>query len=250
MVIKLKELNDKARHPKILDKYSPWLSKFQWCGEENYLEFPGQYTGDSCPIQSEHIKIIKFDEKILIFHSLRMPIKIKIYGSNGQTYPYLVKYGDDMRQDERIQHIFHHMSDLLKSDEKCRNHRLNIKGYRVVPINVFCGFLSFVEHTTSIFELVRQGLEKKIGSADKIDECRQEYMKFLKVHSIGEKDQNNIHLYGRSILNYNRTQVLISPFCCISSTVTFPFQFPRSSTTFGIWNTKYLTMSLNLRCLS
>lgn len=228
-----------------LARYSPWLTKFQWCGEENYLELPGQYTGGSCPIQSEHIKIIKFDEQIKIFTSLRMPIKIRIYCSDGKTYPYLVKYGEDMRQDERIQQIFHHMSDLLKSDEKCRNHQLSINGYRVIPINVFCGILSFVEHTVSMFDLVRQGLEKKEGSAAKMDECRQEFLKFLKVHSIGEKDQNNVHLYGRSIVNYSRIQVN-SPF----PITKFIFQFSifhtqcsRLSTIFGIWSTNYLRIS-------
>lgn len=190
-----------------LARYSPWLTKFQWCGEENFLELPGQYTGDSCPTLSDHIKIIKFDEKINIFTSLRMPVKIKIYCSNGKTYPFLVKYGEDLRQDERIQQIFHHMSDLLKSDEKCRNHQLCIKGYQVVPINTFCGILSFVEHTTSMYDLIRNGLAKKDGNAAKMDECRQEFMRFLKVHSIGEKEQHNIHLYGRSILKYSRMQV-------------------------------------------
>lgn len=204
MVFKIKTVQSENTE---LARYSPWLTKFQWCGEESFLELPGQYTGDTCPIPSDHIKIIKFDEKIRIFTSLRMPIKIKIYCSNGKTYPYLVKYGEDMRQDERIQQIFHHMSDLLKSDEKCRNHQLNIAGYRVVPINTFCGILSFVEHTTSMYDLIRLGLERKEGTAATMDECRQEFMKFLKVHSIGEKDQNNNHLYGRSILKYSRSQV-------------------------------------------
>ncbi|KAJ6648931.1 DNA-dependent protein kinase catalytic subunit [Pseudolycoriella hygida] len=191
-----------------LARYSPWLTKFQWCGEENYLELPGQYSGDTCPIPSDHIKIVKFDERIQIFTSLRMPIKIKIYCSNGKTYSFLVKYGEDMRQDERIQQIFHHMSGLLKLDEKCRNHQLKIKGYQVVPISTFCGILSFVEHTTSMFEFVKNGLIRKEGNANKMEECRQEFLKFLKVHSIGERDQHNIHLYGRSILNYSRMQVI------------------------------------------
>lgn len=204
VITKLKSTQSESTE---LVKYSPWLTKFQWCGEENYLELPGQYTGDSCPNPSDHIKIIKFDEKIKIFSSLRMPIKIRIYCSNGKSYPYLVKYGEDIRQDERIQQIFHHMSDLLKSDEKCRNHQLNIKGYRVVPMNTFCGIISFVEHTVSMYDLVKQSLERKVGSAVVMDECRQEFIKFLKVHSIGETDQNNIHLYGRSILKYNRVQV-------------------------------------------
>lgn len=190
-----------------LVRYSPWLAKFTWCGEDNHLELPGQYTGDRYPIQSEHIKIIKFDEKMHVFTSLRMPIRIKIYCSNGKTYLYLVKYGEDMRQDERIQQIFHHMSDILKSDEKCRNQRLSIEGYRVIPISTVCGILSFVEHTTSIYDLVRNGMQRKEGNARKMDECRQEFLQFLKIHSIGEKDQGNAHLYGRSVLKYSRMQV-------------------------------------------
>lgn len=195
-----------------LARYSPYLSKFQWCGEEAHLELPGQYSGDRCPILSEHIKIIKFDEKITIFKSMRMPIRIKIYCSNGKTYQYLVKYGEDMRQDERIQQIFHHMGGLLNADEKCRNHQLNIKGYRVVPISTYCGILSFVEHTMPMHDFIRQSLERKEGSAAKMDECRDKFIRFVKVHSIGEKDQNNMHLYGRSIMNYDRNQVIVSDF--------------------------------------
>lgn len=190
-----------------LARYSPWLTKFQWCGEENHLELPGQYTGDSCPNVSDNIKIVKFDDKITIFTSLRMPIKLKIYCSNGRSYTFLVKYGEDLRQDERIQQIFYHMSGLLKSDERCRSHQLTIKGYLVVPITTFCGILSFVEHTTSMYDLVRHALEKREGSTAKMDQCRQEYLQFIKMHSLGEKEQNNIHWYGRSILKYSRTQV-------------------------------------------
>ncbi|KAG4079582.1 hypothetical protein HA402_014371 [Bradysia odoriphaga] len=191
-----------------LARYSPYLAKFQWCGEDNHLELPGQYTGNSCPIVSEHIKIIKFDEKMTIFKSMRMPIKIKIYCSNGKTYPYLVKYGEDMRQDERIQQIFHHMSGLLRADEKCRSHQLSIHGYQVVPISTCCGILSFVEHTMPMFDLIRHSLERKEGNANKMDQCREEFYKFVRVHSIGEKNQNNIHLYGRSIMNYSRAQIV------------------------------------------
>ncbi|XP_037038023.1 DNA-dependent protein kinase catalytic subunit-like isoform X2 [Bradysia coprophila] len=192
-----------------LVRYSPYLAKFQWCGEDNLLELPGQYTGNNCPNTSEHIKIIKFDEKITIFKSMRMPIRINIYCSNGKTYPYLVKYGEDMRQDERIQQIFHHMSGLLRADEKCRNHQLTIKGYQVVPISTCCGILSFVEHTMPMFDLTSHGLERKEGNAKaKLDQCRLDFDKFLRVHSIGEKNQNNIHLYGRSVMNYSRTQII------------------------------------------
>lgn len=190
-----------------LVNYSPWLAKFRWCGEENCLELPGQYTGDRCPILSDHIKIIKFDEKIRIFTSLRMPIKLKIYCSNGKSYPFLVKYGEDMRQDERIQQIFSHMTEQLKLDERCRNHQLNIKGYSVVPITSYCGILSFVEHTESMYELLGRSLEKMEGNANKIRECREEFLKFLKHHSIGKKNQSGMHWYGQSIMNYSRTQV-------------------------------------------
>ncbi|KAG4073019.1 hypothetical protein HA402_009438 [Bradysia odoriphaga] len=191
-----------------LARYSPYLAKFHWCGDDNHLELPGQYTGNSCPIVSEHIKIVKFDEKVAIFNSMRMPIKIKIYGSNGKTYPYLVKYGDDMRQDERIQQIFHHMSGLLRADEKYRSHQLSIQGYQVVPISTCCGILSFVEHTMPMIDLIKHSLERKEGNANRIGQCREEFYKFVRVHSIDKKNQDNIHLWGRSVMKYSRSQII------------------------------------------
>ncbi|KAG4076213.1 hypothetical protein HA402_014762 [Bradysia odoriphaga] len=204
----LSNLKPKQSNNTELARYSPYLAKFHWCGDDNHLELPGQYTGNSCPIVSEHIKIVKFDEKVAIFNSMRMPIKIKIYGSNGKTYPYLVKYGDDMRQDERIQQIFHHMSGLLRADEKCRSHQLSIQGYQVVPISTCCGILSFVEHTMPMIDLIKHSLERKEGNANRIGQCREEFYKFVRVHSIDKKNQDNIHLWGRSVMKYSRNQIV------------------------------------------
>lgn len=133
-----------------LDLYSPWLTQYHACTRLDCIELPGQYTGRTPPNLSKMIKIIKFDNNLEIFNSLRKPIKLTVLCSDGKTRNFLVKYGEDLRQDERIQQLQTIMSEQLKSDRKCRQQNLSVRTYNVIPLNVNCGIISWIENTDSI----------------------------------------------------------------------------------------------------
>jgi DNA-dependent protein kinase catalytic subunit len=109
-----------------INNYSTWFSStFQ---QQNRildkssireLEIPGQYTSKKKPLLEHHIKIVGFDEKLLVLHSLRLPKRITIRGHDENDYRFLVKGGEDIRQDQRIEALFSIMNDLYDNDPNC-----------------------------------------------------------------------------------------------------------------------------------
>lgn len=83
------------------------------------LEIPGQYTSKRKPLLEHHIKIVGFDEKLLVLHSLRLPKRITIRGHDENDYRFLIKAGEDIRQDQRIEALFSIMNDLYDNDPNC-----------------------------------------------------------------------------------------------------------------------------------
>lgn len=63
--------------------------------------------------------------------SVRKPIRITIIGNDAKEYLYLVKFGEDLRQDQRIEQLFYLMNDIFKSDYELSLHHLSIKTYQV-----------------------------------------------------------------------------------------------------------------------
>jgi DNA-dependent protein kinase catalytic subunit len=99
------------------------------------MEIPGQYTGLSKPIPDTHIKITSFDAMILIMGSLRKPKRLKIHGNDERDYPFLVKGGEDLRLDQRVQQLFSVMNQILLQDNAAAKRSLKIKTYQVQHIS-------------------------------------------------------------------------------------------------------------------
>ena len=68
-------------------------------------------------------------------------------GDDGKTYEYIVKYGEDLRQDERIQQVFN-LCDKLLTNSDCRDLR-SMRTYSVIPFSKKLGLIEFVPNTTT-----------------------------------------------------------------------------------------------------
>jgi hypothetical protein len=66
--------------------------------------------------------------------SLRKPKRIVIRGHDEKEYPFLVKGGEDLRQDQRIEQIFEVMNAILSQDAACSQRNMQLRTYRVVPM--------------------------------------------------------------------------------------------------------------------
>lgn len=66
--------------------------------------------------------------------SLRKPIRVTILGNNAKEYSYLVKFGEDLRQDQRIEQLFYLMNDIFRNDYEPSSNHLSIVTYQVISI--------------------------------------------------------------------------------------------------------------------
>lgn len=64
-------------------------------------------------------------------YSMRNPIKITMIGNNGEKYNYLVKFGEDLRHDQRIQHLLQVMNNTLFENKYYCKRQISIFTYIV-----------------------------------------------------------------------------------------------------------------------
>lgn len=126
----LKQVNAKAGQAQLsqghekLSAFSEYLSNLDnndFYNPECYIEIPGQYEGalTSEPIVSKNVKIASIRKTMLILGSIRRPKRITVHGSNEKDYHLLIKGGEDLRLDQRVQQLFQIMNLIFKEDPAC-----------------------------------------------------------------------------------------------------------------------------------
>ena len=127
----IKSSTEKLKGNSLLKEYSPWLANFQKEDYPKHIEVPGQYDGLSRPRPESHACIASFDPRILVLSSLRKPKRITVRADNEQEYKFLVKGGEDLRQDQRIEQLFGIMNQILDQDQACSQRNMRLRTYQV-----------------------------------------------------------------------------------------------------------------------
>ena len=90
--------------------FSEWLDSLDnndFYNPYEYIEVPGQYEGlISEPIVEKNVKIASVRKTLLILGSIRRPKRITVHGSNEKDYHLMIKGGEDLRLDQRVQQLF------------------------------------------------------------------------------------------------------------------------------------------------
>ncbi|KAJ8369167.1 hypothetical protein SKAU_G00091950 [Synaphobranchus kaupii] len=133
-----------------LKEYSPWMSGFRADILKNELEIPGQYDGRSKPLPEYHAKIVGFDERVKVMTSIRKPKRLVIRGDDEQEHPFLVKGGEDLRQDQRIEQLFGVMNTVLSQDSSCSQRNMLLHTYQVVPMTSRIGLIEWIGNTCTL----------------------------------------------------------------------------------------------------
>ncbi|XP_051625579.1 DNA-dependent protein kinase catalytic subunit isoform X2 [Manacus candei] len=149
------------KEPGNLKECSPWMSDFKAEFLRNELEVPGQYDGKGKPLPEYHAKISGFDERISVMESLRKPKRITIRGSDEQDYPFLVKGGEDLRQDQRIEQLFDVMNIILSQDAACSQRNMQLKTYQVIPMTTRLGLIKWLENTCTLKEFLKNSMSEE-----------------------------------------------------------------------------------------
>lgn len=95
------------------------------------MEIPGQYDGLSKPYPEFHAKVANFDERVLCLQSIRKPKRLRINGTDEKEYYFLVKGGEDLRLDERVEQIFSVMNEMAKRNTFCSKQSIQLPTYKV-----------------------------------------------------------------------------------------------------------------------
>ena len=86
--------------------------------------------------------------------SMRRPKKITIHGSNEKDYHLLIKGGEDLRLDQRVQQLFQIMNQIFSEDPACENRDLHLKTFKVVPISNRLGSFEWVDNTEPMKSII------------------------------------------------------------------------------------------------
>ncbi|KAG9478931.1 hypothetical protein GDO78_012545 [Eleutherodactylus coqui] len=149
---------EQKTEPGNLKEYSPWMSAFKPEFFREDLEIPGQYDGKSKPMPEYHIRICGFDERVKVMTSMRRPKRIVIRGNDERDYPFLVKGGEDLRQDQRIEQLFDIMNIILSQDAACKQRYMQLKTYQVIPMTTRLGMIEWLENTCTLKDFILKTL--------------------------------------------------------------------------------------------
>ena len=159
----IKEEKKRGGKRELLAESSPLLARFEQFaqhferlnnGRSAAVELPGQYAGDRRPEPALHVTIAGFAPHVQVMSSLRKPKAITALGNDQKEYKMLVKTGEDLRLDQRVQDLFAIMNDVLAGDAVCRRRGLRLDTYAVTPMSSGLGVLAWLPHSTTLKSIV------------------------------------------------------------------------------------------------
>ncbi|KAF9184663.1 hypothetical protein BGZ51_003206 [Haplosporangium sp. Z 767] len=159
----------------LLKSYSPWLNSFQSSDHEESIDIPGQYTGRTPPNGLQMATVVRFDQRVLVMSSIRKPKRICILGSDEKEHLFLVKGGEDLRLDQRIQQLFSLMNDIMQKDPQCSQQNISIGTYKVIPMSLSLGILEWVDNTKPL----RHCIEGEVVAKDTWRRTQDQYNRFV-----------------------------------------------------------------------
>uniref|UniRef100_A0A452TWI8 DNA-dependent protein kinase catalytic subunit n=1 Tax=Ursus maritimus TaxID=29073 RepID=A0A452TWI8_URSMA len=154
-----------SKPPGNLKECSPWMSDFKVEFLRNELEIPGQYDGKGKPVPEYHARIAGFDERVKVMASIRKPKRIIIQGHDEKEYPFLVKGGEDLRQDQRIEQLFEVMNVVLSQDTACSQRNMQLKTYHVIPMTSRLGLIEWIENTFTLKDFLLNNMSREEKAA-------------------------------------------------------------------------------------
>ena len=119
------------------------------------LAVPGSYVSGQ-PI----VRIMQFEPVVLVISSKQRPRRLKMKGSDGKTYQYLLKGHEDMRQDERVMQLFGLVNTLLSIDTESYKRRLSLRRFPVIPLSPNTGMLGWVANSDTLHILIKEYREQ------------------------------------------------------------------------------------------
>ncbi|KAI1315202.1 hypothetical protein EDD11_001140 [Mortierella claussenii] len=187
-----KEAPKKQSDADLLKAYSPWLHSFQASDHDGEIDIPGQFTGLRPPNGQQTATVVRFDQRVLVMSSIRKPKRICILGSDEKEHLFLVKGGEDLRLDQRIQQLFSLMNDIMRKDPQCSQQNISVGTYKVIPMSGSLGILEWVDNTKPL----RHCIEGEIKPKEIWRKTQEQYNKFVASFKGDMMGYHNLFIHG------------------------------------------------------
>ena len=122
--------------------------------------------------------ICSFNSNVLVMNSIQKPKKLIVNCSDESEHPYLVKGGEDLRQDQRIQQLFYLFNYCMNRDRNCNERNLRIRGYSVVPLTPRVGLVEWVDNCTPLKSMIESRMPSNIHGIQSHPASRK-HMEFI-----------------------------------------------------------------------
>eukprot|EP01113_Clastostelium_recurvatum_P038666 TRINITY_DN5809_c0_g1_i10.p1 TRINITY_DN5809_c0_g1~~TRINITY_DN5809_c0_g1_i10.p1 ORF type:complete len:4348 (-),score=882.14 TRINITY_DN5809_c0_g1_i10:23-13066(-) len=116
------------------------------------------------PGQPSHLTITGFEQGVAILPTKTRPKKLRILGSDGVSYPYLLKGREDMHMDDRVMQILMLVNSLLARDRHAAARGIHARHYRVIPLGPKSGLIQWVRDTHPLFNVYKQFYRRTIAA--------------------------------------------------------------------------------------
>jgi phosphatidylinositol kinase/protein kinase (PI-3 family) len=115
------------------------------------LAVPGTYQ-----VGEPLVTISGFHPVVSVIPSKQRPRKLRMTGSDGVNYSFLLKGHEDLRQDERVMQLFGLINNLLLANPQTANKHLRIQRFSVIPLSPNSGLIGWVPHCDTINMLIKE----------------------------------------------------------------------------------------------
>jgi FKBP12-rapamycin complex-associated protein len=126
------------------------------------------------------VSIISWEDEVKILASKQRPRLVRVRGSDGHAYGFLLKAHEDLRNDQRVMRLCSLMNGFLKT---------RIRIIAIVPLTSTLGIIQWMPNTASLFDLIEPQLrathDKQAG------EVERDY--FLSHFGISTKERGGAH---------------------------------------------------------
>lgn len=130
------------------------------------------------PDPASHVHILSFSSMLGVLASKQLPKQITMHCSDEKEYTFLVKGGEDLRLDQRIEQLFDVMNQILHADPRCRDRNLVTKTYKVIPMTQEIGIIEWLHDTSTLKSMIENRLQKDDRCVDLASNKRQKLQLF------------------------------------------------------------------------
>lgn len=120
------------------------------------LAAPGTYQSGK-PV----VRIMSFDHVCQVIQTKKRPRQLTLKGSDGNSYMYVLKGHEDIRQDERVMQLFGLVNTLLDNDSECCKRHLSIQRFPAIPLSQNSGLLGWVSNSDTLHALIKEYRESR-----------------------------------------------------------------------------------------